>query len=85
MEEFPTTDVEEMIRIMNTYTTGINVVAMPSGGMTGNIKYGRRPKSINSIRCSEDAVLYCMYKMIMGDMFRECFQVEKFKMYGVKL
>lgn len=76
--EFPTTDIDEIIKVMNTYTTRVGVVTLPSGAMTGDAKYGKTTKSINSIRYSEDAVLRCVYKMIMDDMIQECFIIEKF-------
>lgn len=85
MMEFPTTDVDEMIRIMNTYTAQIGVVTLPSGAMSGSAKYGKQTKSVNSLRYSEDAVLRCVYNMIMDDMHHECFIVEKFKLTPVNL
>jgi hypothetical protein len=76
--EFPTTDLDDIIDIISKYTAKVKVVSMPSGAMTGHVMYGNTEKSIMTTRFSEDAVLRCMYKMIMDDMIQECFIIEKF-------
>ena len=80
----PTTDIDDLIDVIATYTTRIEVASMPSGAMTGSVLYGNMTKSIGDRRHSEDAVIRGLYQMIMDDIRRECFIVEKFGLLPVK-